>query len=235
MCLFPLLQTSLFIDCKIWQVCQGGAVAEPNTLHKQQICCNRLQAQRETGKYCAFLLYISPCFQMQLYRDKDSKGLSKIKPDWEPRLIAIPQTAELGSALWSCIFLTQVCIFQDVGRGTAPLQSSGALVKGEGGQPVWKTVKLVFHFLSCQFKSYLRGLISWYFLACMECNSFCYSLTEGPPQLPAVKYLCSWNPPCSAHHSQAVAASESICNHKLLCWPSPCKSTNKHMPDYSIH
>lgn len=81
---------------------------------------------------------------MQLYGDNDSKGLSKIKLDWEPRLIAAPQTAEFGSALWSRTFLTQVYIFQDVGRGTAPLQLSGTLAKGEGGQPVWKTVKLVF-------------------------------------------------------------------------------------------
>lgn len=73
---------------------------------------------------------------MQLYGDNDSKGLSKIKLDWEPRLIAAPQTAEFGSALWSRTFLTQVYIFQDVGRGTAPLQLSGTLAKGEGGQPV---------------------------------------------------------------------------------------------------
>lgn len=51
----------------------------------------------------------------------------------------------------------------------------------------------------------------------MQWNSFCYSLTEGPHQLLAVKCQCSWNPPCPVHHSQPVAASESVCNHKLPC------------------
>lgn len=50
---------------------------------------------------------------------------------------------------------------------------------------------------------------------------------------PVPLVLLKSTPPCPPFTGRS--SSESVCNHKSLCWPPPCSSTNKRTPDYSFH